>query len=166
MKLARSKSRLINFILTGAFIIGFSGIAPSVSNAVTCTYNGCANKNPDTTGCSSGASNLSEFSGAYDSVVVQLRYSPSCHSVWVRILDDCVNEVRYSRPYLETGYVDYYGTYHLQGRFIGPAACINGTNVWTTMSSSRRERMRFGYARDDGSLFESKVHLTGCNDCY
>jgi hypothetical protein len=129
--------------------------------AAACTYNGCSGRDPQTTGCSSDAvtweDRLNDFLDR-----MELRYSPSCGAVWVRMTvaqSGC--EIR---PTMETGYIDYYGTYHRQGLFTGTTGlCIDGPRTgWTPMSSSRRERIKVKADIRSGSY----TYLTGCNDCY
>lgn len=142
-----------------------SGIGPA--QAASCTYNGCTTKDPQASGCSSGSTTLKDFTTAAG-VHVELRYSNTCKAVWTRISASCVP---LNRPYLETGYIDYYGTYHVQGIYRGKytlGGCSGHDDpprevYWTAMSSVSRERIRFGV--DDHGTVRSYVHLTGCNDC-
>jgi hypothetical protein len=127
--------------------------------AAACTFNGCAGKDPQTTGCSSDARTWADKLNGWGDRM-ELRYSPSCGSVWVRMT---TSGCQWIHPVMETGYIDYYNTYHRQGLFTGPALCDEGTKTgWTPMSSSRRERIKM-YADSRGLSF---TYLTGCNDCY
>jgi hypothetical protein len=61
-------------------------LTASPATAAACYYTSCNGRDPQSTGCSSGARTLTkipdwEVSGAR----VELRYSPSCHAVWTRI---------------------------------------------------------------------------------
>jgi hypothetical protein len=140
--------------------LGWAGLATLPAQAAACTYNGCSGKDPQTTGCSSDARNLSTMNTDYGDYV-ELRYSPSCGAVWVRLT---TIHCQWDRPQLETGYIDYYGTYHRQGLFTGTVRlCVDGTKTgWTPMSSYRRERLKYG----SDYFPPQKVYLTGCNDCY
>jgi len=137
------------------------------SSAATCTYNGCAGKDPETTGCNSGATTVKNARTEVG-YLAELRYSSTCKAVWTRISGVCLFS---PRPYLETGYADPQGRYHRQAVFIGPmlgSGCTGHDNPptitrWTPMSSASRERMYFG--ADEGSEVVTWLHTTACNDC-
>jgi hypothetical protein len=162
----RIKLSRVALALASVTAFGLGGVLPA--QAATCTYNGCSGKDPQSSGCSSGSTTLKDFTTAAG-VHAELRYSSTCKAVWTRISASCVP---LNKPYLETGYIDYYGTYHRQGVFRGGATlggCTGHDNpprevLWTPMSSVRRERLRFGV--DDHGTLRTYVHLTGCNDCY
>jgi hypothetical protein len=144
-------------------------VTADASLAAPCSYNGCSAKDPKTTGCATRATTLKEYTfndrgGDYR---VELRYSPACHAVWVRMTSVSCNA---PKAFMETGYLDYYSAYHLQGRFLGPGT-MSGCGAprhatWTPMSSSSRERIRLGYASSSSSAPSGyRTYKTGCNDC-
>ncbi|GAA3432683.1 DUF2690 domain-containing protein [Kutzneria kofuensis] len=141
--------------------LGLLGLDAAPAMAVGCTYNSCNGKDPQAMGCSSGASNLEQYTNNWGDYV-ELRYSPTCGTVWTRLT---TTNCFWDHPVLEVGYIDYYGHYTLQGRYVGKTAlCNEGTRQsWSPMSSSRRERMKY---ESDYEKSGTKVHLTGCNDCY
>lgn len=139
---------------------GLSAVSAQSSFAAACTYNGCSGKDPQTTGCAADARNLADRLNEWGDRM-ELRYSPSCGAVWTRLT---TTGCWWSHAQLETGYIDYYGTYHRQGLFVGKTAlCTDGTRTgWTPMSSYRRERLKISADNRGGSY----TYLTGCNDCY
>ena len=156
------KKLLMAFISTIVALGGMAVVTVSPAQAApACTYNGCAGKDPNTTGCANDATNWRTFTNNVGDYL-ELRHSPSCHAVWTRmtVTSTCDNR----RPTLETGYIDYYGTYHLQGFFQRAGyLCYDGPKTgWTPMSSDRRERITFGSNIDGPRV----TYLTGCNDCY
>lgn len=56
------------------------------AQAATCSGTGCNGKDPEATGCSAGAT-VADSVALYPSGRAQLRWSPSCGTNWVRILD-------------------------------------------------------------------------------
>lgn len=52
------------------------------AHAVSCTGATCKGKNPQTSGCGADARTLAEIT--YNSLRVELRYSPACHAAWAR----------------------------------------------------------------------------------
>jgi hypothetical protein len=168
----RTKTSRIATAIASLAAFTLWGITPA--QAATCTYNGCNGKDPQAAGCASGATTWHEWTEPYKwgKVRVELRHSASCHSVWVRTTSTWCDEGPYhyhepatlGGPVMETGYIDYYGTYHRQGLFNGPKSPVNCGQApvdWTPMSSDRRERIRHSYLGLTGVTY-----LTGCNDCY
>ena len=157
------------FMVAGTTSADGATQAGAATDSVTasCTYNGCTTKDPQATGCSSGSQTVKNFATAAG-VRVELRYSSACKAYWVRTSSSCVP---LNRPYMETGYIDYYGSYRVQGIYRGKwslGGCTGGDNpptevYWTAMTSASRERIRYGV--DDHGTVRSYVYLTGCNDC-
>lgn len=100
--------RLVVIVMTAILSILILGMAPAAKAApakspgtsaarvvplVTCSGHGCDGTNPDSTGCSAGAITASIasgtitniFIGAAYTVLVELRYSPTCRTVWARV---------------------------------------------------------------------------------
>jgi hypothetical protein len=59
------------------------------SFAASCSGSGCAGKNPQTEGCSTGAVVKKEYSS--DSLTLQIRYSSTCHAWWARATTEGVD---------------------------------------------------------------------------
>lgn len=158
---------MINKAVTGLVSLAVAlvgmivGTVPAAHAAAPCTYNGCSGKDPNVTGCANDATNWKTFINNVGDYL-ELRHSPSCHAVWTRMTVTSTCDQR--KPMLETGYIDYYGTYHRQGYFQRAGyLCYDGPKTgWTPMSSDRRERITFGSNVDGPRV----TYLTGCNDCY
>ncbi|SES28165.1 DUF2690 domain-containing protein [Lentzea albida] len=57
-------------------------MAPGVASAATCSGTGCDNRDPEVTGCASGATTVGSSSTAKG--LFELRYSSACGTKWVR----------------------------------------------------------------------------------
>ncbi|MFF0339225.1 DUF2690 domain-containing protein [Kribbella sp. NPDC004875] len=161
-------TKMSRAVLALVSLAAFSLTGVSSASAVACTYNNCNGMDPQAAGCSSGSTTLKNFTTA-KGVYVELRYSSTCHSTWTRISASCTPG---QKPYLETGYIDYYGTYHRQNIYVGPGqtqfGCTGHDNpprevVWTPMSSFHRERLTYGV--DDYGTRHAYTTITTCNDC-
>jgi uncharacterized protein DUF2690 len=161
------KARLAGLALAVVSVAALTVGGATSAQAVTCTYNNCNGKNPETAGCSAGSTTLKNFVST-KGVKVELRYSSACHATWTRISAACIPN---QKPYIETGYIDYYGTYHKQNAYYGKPTLFGCTGhdnpprevQWTAMSSYHRERIRFGV--DNVGTLQTYVHTTGCDDC-
>jgi hypothetical protein len=124
--------------LTAIFSLFF--LLAGVPNAsATCSGAACQGQDPQATGCSAGAVDLSDIT-YYSNYRVQLRYSSVCNAVWARLTviraGDCA-------PWLPDVEVRKYsssssseGSYLYKG-VGGPGwSCYDGLVYWTPMSGS------------------------------
>ncbi|MFZ4700006.1 MAG: DUF2690 domain-containing protein [Candidatus Methylumidiphilus sp.] len=78
------KNYLLSMIVLTSFIFVFCP-----AQAVTCLGTSCENKDPRDTGCAADSKTITAASAvaedAFNKVIVQLRYSPTCKTNWTRI---------------------------------------------------------------------------------
>jgi len=75
----RISTILIAFLLSAG---GLVAVTAAPAAAAPCWSTGCNWLDPQNTGCSSGATNLDEFTEF--EATIRLRYSSSCNAVWTR----------------------------------------------------------------------------------
>lgn len=82
MRFARLRIGLAVVILVVSCFVG-----TAKTTFALCSGAGCYNKDPSTEGCSTGAytANSASGSGGGVSILVELRYSPSCNANWTRV---------------------------------------------------------------------------------
>ncbi|WP_432950923.1 DUF2690 domain-containing protein [Kribbella sp. CA-253562] len=143
--------------------------APSAP-AASCTWNGCTGKDPQASGCANDAvtspAHDVTFNDRLGTYRVELRYSGSCHAVWVRMTSTSCSA---PRAYMETGYFPIGDGWVMQGRYLGHPSYSGCSSPivasWTAMSSFSRERIWFGYASYNGTPQHARYIDTGCDDC-
>ncbi|WP_370949750.1 DUF2690 domain-containing protein [Amycolatopsis sp. cg5] len=155
----RIRRALCVAMAAGMGLLGFQAVP---AFAVSCSYNACNGKDPQAAGCSADARDLGHYVNDWGDYV-ELRHSPACGAVWTRLT---TTQCQWVKPVLELGYLDYYGHYHLQGKYTRSyGLCNEGTRQgWSLMSSYRRERIT--YYSDQPRQGPAKTYPTGCNDCY
>jgi len=61
-------------------------LTASPATAAACYYTSCNGRDPQSTGCASGARTIDKIPpGTVSGATVELRYSPSCYAVWTRV---------------------------------------------------------------------------------
>ncbi|WP_225224433.1 DUF2690 domain-containing protein [Cellulomonas sp. JH27-2] len=127
--------------------LGFTIAGPTSSSyAATCTYTGCSGKDPQSYGCSSGATTVREMS--YLQVHLELRYSAKCHASWMRytkteIMYNTADNMVFDR-YISAGnvgWVHQYSIYLWTGELSGWSKMIGSdatlrVGVWNSTNSS------------------------------
>lgn len=91
MRLARlllASVALLAVLLGATLLLGSQRIASAHTTGqakalVTCSGNGCNNKDPIQTGCVNGAYTVQ--TGVLASAFIELRYSPTCKTNWARV---------------------------------------------------------------------------------
>jgi hypothetical protein len=85
------KPGMLRILVATLTLLLSAGVAvaanPSAASAATCSGHGCDNKDPNATGCASGANSLGSRNVVDTGIiigVVEARYSPACGTRWVR----------------------------------------------------------------------------------
>lgn len=99
------------------------------SGGPACTYSSCNGQDPNSTGCSNGATTLDSFSA--DGYYVELRYSPSCHAAWARASGSSQNVCNGWTNALLARVEGSTGRYLA----LDYEHCLNGGIYWTNMVS-------------------------------
>lgn len=135
-------------------VAGFSAVGTVSATAAPCTYKGCNGKDPQTTGCANDAVTKDEFS--MDILIrVQLRWSPSCHAFWTRVVVDPENAGQGQHPYIAGGGYDSSG--HRVTQIVFKGDYTGQLPPWTPMIGQSYDWERFcGYSAHD-SQGECKI---------
>jgi Protein of unknown function (DUF2690) len=75
---------LLVLALVAGLVLPISVFSAAPASAGTCSGAGCDSQDPQSTGCAADAINAAVTSEG--GVTLQLRYSPSCHANWARML--------------------------------------------------------------------------------
>ncbi|SBT41277.1 DUF2690 domain-containing protein [Micromonospora narathiwatensis] len=77
--------RRMTVVLAAAFALAGGAVVTTGSPAMAaCSDTGCNGLDPQSAGCSSGAQTIDDFV-APNGYYLELRYSPTCYAVWVRV---------------------------------------------------------------------------------
>jgi hypothetical protein len=124
-------------IAVAVIVVGVT-TAATPSLAATCNWDTCNDKDPQASGCSSGATTIdSRFNGGNTSYTVDLRDGINCTALWTRItLQTCLGGFGNDDWYVdieETVWTPYGYYPTAEGTAINPWAYCNGGRVWSYM---------------------------------
>ena len=152
------------FLATGGLVAG-----GGAADAAPCTYNGCLNKDPHTTGCDS----LDVHTIAYIPVneryqaneSLELRYSGTCHAYWTRFV--------YPGVGMEANGCNEARMAGIRAR-ISDQKLVNGSWVgletasasWKTCGDSWNGDTGTGWSVMIGAAVSSTIHIRACEEFY
>lgn len=143
----RWKKTVCAAITAVAALVGSSALGTSTAMAAPCTYAGCNGKDPQATGCGNDAVTKLEFS-INIAVRVQLRWSPTCHAFWTRVVTAPENNGQGQYGYIAGGSYDANGKAVTQIVYRGDSTGAGPS--WTKMISQAYPWERFcGYSAND-----------------